>query len=71
MKPENYDAIPLLPEKTEETFMHMPGIYCRNCGQSFALYWYSAQQPSGVDENKKPYYNTCFKCDLSELKVFG
>lgn len=47
-------------------FQHFPGCYCNNCGETFALYSYSAMQPKNVDENKIPYYNSCFKCDNSK-----
>lgn len=62
MKPpkEIYDKIPELPESG--FYMHFGGVYCRNCGETFALYSYSAIRPSGIDENRKPYYSQCFKC---------
>jgi hypothetical protein len=44
-------------------FQNFPGVYCKKCGKTFALYSYSAMQPHGVDENSKPFYNSCFKCD--------
>jgi hypothetical protein len=43
-------------------FQHFPGVYCNNCGETSALYSYSMFQPVGVDENNKPYYDSCFKC---------
>ena len=46
--------------------MHVPGCYCAGCGESFALYSYSAIQPTEVDENGKPYYKDCFKCNDPE-----
>lgn len=56
----DYNKIPALKEGF---FQHIPGVYCNNCGEVFALYSYSAHPPSGTDENGKPYYNNCFKCD--------
>lgn len=44
-------------------FQNFSGVYCKNCGETFALYSYSAMQPQGVDENSKPFYNNCFKCN--------
>ena len=56
---EDYDKI-LPPENG--FFVHIPGVYCKSCGETFALYSFSAHQPDGVDENNKPYYNHCFCC---------
>lgn len=58
---DRYDLIPPV-EDGQGFFQHLPGIYCRNCGCDFALYSYSADAPHGYDENRKPFYNTCFKC---------
>lgn len=66
MKPsqEKYDKIPALPtiDWPPPFFVHIPGVYCGNCGETFALYSYSVIWPNGLDENGKPYYNACFKC---------
>lgn len=61
---EKYDLIPALPAATGGFFQHIPGVYCKNCGETFALYSYSVHQPDtdARDENGKPYYNECFKC---------
>lgn len=40
-------------------FQNFPGVYCKTCGRSFALYSYSVPQPDGIDENSKPFYNKC------------
>lgn len=56
-----YDAIPPLPGPGRQ-FIHIPGIYCITCGETMALYDYSAWQPNGIDENGKPYYQSCWKC---------
>jgi hypothetical protein len=56
----DYDKIPAYPKGQ---FMNAPGCYCENCGQTFALYFYSAIMPAGVDENGKPVFNNCFKCE--------
>jgi hypothetical protein len=36
-------------------FQHSPGVYCKHCGEIYALYSYSLFQPDGVDEQSKPY----------------
>lgn len=60
---KNYEKI----KSTEECdfnkfFQNFPGAYCKNCGHTFALYSYSMHRPNGFDENKKPFYNSCFEC---------
>lgn len=56
----------ILPVRDDEAFfMHLPGVYCRNCGETYALYSFSTEKPDGTDENRKPYYNGCFKCGRS------
>lgn len=40
----------------------MPGVYCKNCGETFALYAWSAAKPDGSDENNKFFYNKCLNC---------
>lgn len=62
MKPENYEEIPT-KDKLNGYFQYFPGIYCRGCGRTFALYSYSAFMPSGFDENDKPFYKSCFECN--------
>jgi hypothetical protein len=44
-------------------FQLFPGVYCRTCGKTFALYSYSAHQPDGVDESGRAFYKTCLMCD--------
>lgn len=64
-KPEDYDLIPGWPDGYQvlpRFFQHLPGVYCRGCKSTYALYSYSVRQPDGLDENKKPYYESCFKC---------
>ncbi len=63
-KVKNYNLIPSMTyEKYNGFFQHLPGIYCWNCGETFALYSYSAMQPHGFDPNGKPFYYSCFKCE--------
>ena len=59
---ERYEEILPLPKEPEKFFQHIPGVYCRNCGQTFALYSYSKHPVHGTDENDKPFYNMCFNC---------
>ena len=60
---EIYDQIPQLTHKDLTAFFQrIPGCYCINCGEVFALYSYSAVMPRYKDENGKPYYKTCFMC---------
>ena len=40
-------------------FQLFPGVYCKACGEIFALYSYSVMQPDGVDEDGRAFYNTC------------
>ncbi len=63
MKPETslYNKIP--PIKNEGFYQNFPGVYCKTCGQTFALYSYSAYQPDGIDENNKPFYVKCALCN--------
>lgn len=56
----NYDKIPPNPKPP---FVNIPGCYCENCGETFALYHYSVIAPSRVDENGKPVFDKCFKCE--------
>lgn len=56
---ENYDNIPTF-EKLKG--INIPGCYCENCGQTFALYSYSSIKPTKIDENKKFYYDFCHLC---------
>ena len=58
---EKYDSIPSLPPKGV-FFQHFPGVYCKGCGETFALYSYSFFGSQGEDENGKPYMTSCFKC---------
>lgn len=65
----SYDMIPAWPNGYPagiRFFQHFPGVYCKQCGQLFALYSYSVYQPNGLDENHKPYYNSCFACYETE-----
>ncbi len=55
--PERYAAIQ--PRPASGFFQNFPGVYCKNCGNIFALYSYSATQPHGDDENGKPFYTRC------------
>ena len=60
---EIYDQIPPLTKNDYSMgFQRVPGCYCINCGEAFALYAYSIIIPRYRDENGKPYYETCFKC---------
>lgn len=61
--PEKYAQIPPRPPGF---FQHFPGIYCRACGQVFALYSYSGHPPDGDDENGKPFYTVCLLCNPKE-----
>jgi len=61
---KTYHSIKPMP-KDGSPFQNFPGVYCRRCGETFALYSYSAYQPDGVDGNDKPYYDSCFKCGTS------
>lgn len=54
---KNYDKIPMT------VGINVPGVYCKNCGETFAIYPWSVVQPHGTDINKKPFYNKCFKCE--------
>jgi hypothetical protein len=65
---EDYASILPLPEEGEH-FMHLPGVYCKNCGEIFALYSYSAHKPDGIDHNRKPFYNKCYFCPKDESKT--
>ena len=58
---EAYDSVKPLPEKGE-FFQNFAGVYCKNCGETFALYSYSVFKPHGVDENNKPFYKNCVMC---------
>lgn len=57
---DRYDEIP--DHRTCKSPIMMPGVYCRNCGNTFALYQWSFHKPDGFDENGKFYYNKCFGC---------
>ena len=57
---EAYEAIPGFAIDIPSFFMHIPGIYCINCKEVFALYSFSAGPPDGFDRWGKPIY---FKCD--------
>jgi len=50
---KDYDKIPTT------VGINIPGVYCKNCYSTFAIYPWSALQPHGTDENGKPFYNTC------------
>lgn len=69
MKPpkEEYDAIPKMP-RTGVVFAHIPGVYCKGCGRTFALYSYSMCPPAGIDEEGKPFYTSCMDCPVEEIK---
>jgi len=43
-------------------FQNFPGVYCKSCGEVYALYSYSFYKPDGIDEDSKPYYNCCAVC---------
>lgn len=58
---DRYNQIKPLPPEGG-FFQHFPGVYCKKCERIFALYSYSAFQPDGVDENGKPYYDSCSVC---------
>lgn len=58
---KDYDLIKPIPPDGQ-FFMHVPGAYCANCGELFALYSFSHNQPAQVDANGKPFYSHCFKC---------
>jgi len=65
----SYDMIPAWPDgypAGTRFFQHCPGVYCKHCGNVYALYSYSLCQPHGLDENHKPYYNYCFLCNETE-----
>ena len=55
----NYNEI---PTKENLRSVNIPGVYCKCCGETFALYSWSVHQPDGYDKNGKPYYNFCFIC---------
>ncbi len=38
--------------------MLFPGCYCKNCGQTFAMYSFGIQ-PGGNDENGKACFSVC------------
>jgi hypothetical protein len=57
--PEIYEKIPSFPKGN---FMHLPGVYCQGCGEDYALYFYSAFGHYSLDENGKPFYKACPKC---------
>lgn len=59
MKSKDYDQI---PTKANLKAMNFPGVYCKKCGTSYALYSFSMFQPNGFDENDKAYYDWCFAC---------
>jgi hypothetical protein len=63
MKPaqEIYAKIPSLPPYGTP-FTHIPGVYCQECGNVFALYSTSVSLGE-IDENGKPYYKTCCRCN--------
>lgn len=61
---DRYNQIKSLPPEGG-FFQHFPGVYCKKCGEIFALYLYSAHLPNGVDENGKPYYESCLMCAKS------
>lgn len=64
MKPPQKIYETILPNPDyAKGFMNFPGIYCEGCGETFALYSYSAHQPNGLDENGKPFYHSCFMCE--------
>ena len=67
---EKYEAIPRLSrEDYVEDFMRFPGIYCAGCGETFALYSFSAIGPDGVDENGKPFMTGCGLCRREEFNT--
>lgn len=57
---DRYDEIPNYKECKSSVMM--PGVYCKNCGNTFALYAWSFHKPDGADENDKFFYNKCFGC---------
>jgi hypothetical protein len=59
--PDVYDSIKPLPPPGS-WFMHFPGVYCQGCGETFALYSFSAIGHDGVDENGKPFLAACCHC---------
>lgn len=63
MKPpqEIYDTIPSNPD-FNKGFMNFPGVYCQGCGETFAMYSFGFGSRI-LDENGKPYFTTCFKCE--------
>ncbi len=65
MKPKDYDKIPAASELGP---INVPGCYCINCGELFALYSFSIHQPMNKDENGKLYYENCFLC-MDRMKV--
>lgn len=56
---ENYNDIPTARKLRS---VNIPGCYCENCGQTFALYSYSIIPPTKVDENNKLCYESCHFC---------
>jgi hypothetical protein len=61
-----YENIPPL-YADDKFYMNMPGIYCKKCGEIFALYFYS-NPPDGLDENGKPFYNDCTICTPDKVR---
>lgn len=59
LKLQDYESIPSNPQGY---FMNFPGIYCKNCGRTYALYSFSVYPADDVDEMKKPFYKNCPKC---------
>ncbi len=67
MKPnkETYDKL-MANLQNKRSELMMPGVYCSNCGETFALYPWSACMPSDRDENNVFYYKTCPLCTKGE-----
>lgn len=65
MKSNDYHTI---PKKEALKTINIPGIYCKNCGASFALYSFSIAQAHGFDENDKAFYEFCPSCPKTENK---
>ena len=59
----HFNKIKDIPKFKNQGMINIPGVYCKNCGEVFALYAFSLDQPEGIDENGRPYYKSCFKCD--------
>lgn len=66
MKPPD-EKYALIPTRKTMGAINIPGIYCKGCGDTFALYSYSVFQADGYDENDKPFYEKCLTCQKATV----